>query len=51
MPWAGRMRISLRSKRMAFPAEIAEAVVFLVDAEAAHITGADLAIDAGYTAG
>jgi len=37
--------------RMAFPAEIAEAVVFLSSAQAAHITGADLAVDAGYTAG
>jgi len=38
-------------QRMAFPAEIAEAVVFLSCAQAAHITGADLAVDAGYTAG
>ncbi|MEO8370784.1 MAG: SDR family oxidoreductase [Candidatus Solibacter sp.] len=38
-------------QRMAFPAEIAEAVVFLSCHQAAHITGADLAIDAGYTAG
>jgi NAD(P)-dependent dehydrogenase (short-subunit alcohol dehydrogenase family) len=38
-------------QRMAFPAEIAEVVVFLSCTQAAHITGADLAVDAGYTAG
>jgi len=41
----------LSMQRMAFPEEIAEAVVFLSSAQAAHITGADLAVDAGYTAG
>ena len=38
-------------QRMAFPEEIAEAVVFLSCAQSAHITGADLAVDGGYTAG
>jgi len=38
-------------QRMAFPEEIAEAVVFLSCAQSAHITGADLPVDAGYTAG
>jgi NAD(P)-dependent dehydrogenase (short-subunit alcohol dehydrogenase family) len=37
-------------QRMAFPEEIAEAVVFLCCGQSAHITGADLAIDGGYTA-
>ena len=37
-------------QRMAFPEEIAESVVFLCCSQSAHITGADLAIDAGYTA-
>jgi 2-keto-3-deoxy-L-fuconate dehydrogenase len=37
-------------KRMAFPEEIAKAVLFLASDESSHITGADLAIDAGYTA-
>ncbi len=36
-------------QRMAFPEEIAESIVFLVCSQSAHITGADLAIDAGYT--
>jgi NAD(P)-dependent dehydrogenase (short-subunit alcohol dehydrogenase family) len=35
--------------RMAFPAEIAKAVAFLASDDSAHITAADLAIDAGYT--
>jgi NAD(P)-dependent dehydrogenase (short-subunit alcohol dehydrogenase family) len=37
-------------QRMAFPEEIAESVVFLCCNQSAHITGADLAIDGGYTA-
>ena len=37
-------------KRMAFPEEVAKAVLFLASDEAAHITGVDLAVDAGYTA-
>ncbi len=37
-------------QRMAFPEEIAESVVFLCCSESAHITGADLAVDGGYTA-
>jgi NAD(P)-dependent dehydrogenase (short-subunit alcohol dehydrogenase family) len=37
-------------QRMAFPEEIAEAVVFLCCCQSAHITGTDLAIDGGYTA-
>jgi len=36
-------------QRMAFPQEVAAAVVFLSSDESAHITGADLPIDAGYT--
>lgn len=35
-------------QRMAFPEEIAAAVVFLSCNESAHITGTDLLIDAGY---
>jgi 3(or 17)beta-hydroxysteroid dehydrogenase len=37
-------------KRMAFPDEIAKAVLFLASDESAHITGTDLTVDAGYTA-
>jgi NAD(P)-dependent dehydrogenase (short-subunit alcohol dehydrogenase family) len=37
-------------QRMAFPEEIADAIVFLSCEKSAHITGADLAVDAGYTA-
>ena len=37
-------------QRMAFPEEIAEAIVFLSCDQSAHITGTDLAIDGGYTA-
>jgi len=37
-------------QRMAFPEEVAKAVLFLASDEAAHITGVDLAVDAGYTA-
>jgi len=37
-------------QRMAFPEEIADAIVFLSCGRSARITGADLAIDAGYTA-
>jgi NAD(P)-dependent dehydrogenase (short-subunit alcohol dehydrogenase family) len=36
-------------QRMAFPEEVAAAVLFLSCDESAHITGADLLIDAGYT--
>jgi 2-keto-3-deoxy-L-fuconate dehydrogenase len=37
-------------QRMAFPEEIAEAVVFFCCSQSAHITGADLAVDGGYSA-
>ena len=37
-------------KRMAFPEEIAKAVLWLASDESAHITGTDLTVDAGYTA-
>jgi NAD(P)-dependent dehydrogenase (short-subunit alcohol dehydrogenase family) len=37
-------------ERMALPDEIAEAIVFLSCDQSAHITGADLAVDAGYSA-
>jgi NAD(P)-dependent dehydrogenase (short-subunit alcohol dehydrogenase family) len=37
-------------KRMALPEEIAEAVLFLASDQSSHITGIDLAVDAGYTA-
>jgi NAD(P)-dependent dehydrogenase (short-subunit alcohol dehydrogenase family) len=36
-------------QRMAFPEEVAAAVLFLSCNESAHITGTDLLIDAGYT--
>ncbi len=36
-------------QRMAFPKEIADAVVFLSCPDSAHITGANLVIDGGYT--
>jgi NAD(P)-dependent dehydrogenase (short-subunit alcohol dehydrogenase family) len=36
-------------QRMAFPEEVAAAVVFLSCDESAHITGVDLLVDAGYT--
>jgi cyclopentanol dehydrogenase len=35
---------------MAFPEEIAEAILFLSSRNSAHMTGADLVIDGGYTA-
>jgi NAD(P)-dependent dehydrogenase (short-subunit alcohol dehydrogenase family) len=37
-------------QRMAFPEEIAKAVLFLASDESSHIIGTDLAVDAGYTA-
>jgi NAD(P)-dependent dehydrogenase (short-subunit alcohol dehydrogenase family) len=36
-------------QRMAFPEEIAAAIVFLSSPDSAHMTGADLVVDAGYT--
>lgn len=36
-------------QRMAFPEEIAAAIVFLSCDESAHITGADLVVDGGYS--
>jgi NAD(P)-dependent dehydrogenase (short-subunit alcohol dehydrogenase family) len=37
-------------QRMAFPEEIAEAIVFLSCDQSSHITGADVAVDGGFTA-
>jgi 3alpha(or 20beta)-hydroxysteroid dehydrogenase len=37
-------------QRMAFPQEVADAIVFLSCNESAHITGIDLPVDAGYSA-
>jgi NAD(P)-dependent dehydrogenase (short-subunit alcohol dehydrogenase family) len=37
-------------QRMAFPEEIADAIVFLSCAESSHITGAELLVDGGYSA-
>jgi 2-keto-3-deoxy-L-fuconate dehydrogenase len=37
-------------QRMAFPEEVAKVVAFLAGEGAANITGADIAVDAGYTA-
>jgi NAD(P)-dependent dehydrogenase (short-subunit alcohol dehydrogenase family) len=34
---------------MAFPEEVAAAIVFLSCDESAHITGTDLAVDGGYS--
>jgi NAD(P)-dependent dehydrogenase (short-subunit alcohol dehydrogenase family) len=36
-------------QRMAFPEEIAAAIVFLSSDDSAHITGVDLLVDGGYT--
>ena len=36
-------------QRMAFPEEVANAILFLCSGESAHITGADLVVDGGYT--
>lgn len=36
-------------QRMAFPEEIASAILFLCSEDSAHITGADLVVDGGYT--
>jgi 2-keto-3-deoxy-L-fuconate dehydrogenase len=36
-------------QRMAFPEEIAKAILFLGSEEAAHITGEELVVDGGYT--
>ena len=36
-------------QRMAFPEEVAAAIVFLSCDESAHITGTDLAVDGGYS--
>lgn len=46
---AGLARTALR--RLARPEEVAELVVWLCSAQASYITGADHAVDAGYTAG
>jgi 2-keto-3-deoxy-L-fuconate dehydrogenase len=37
-------------QRMAFPEEIASVVLFLCSSDSTHMTGADLAVDGGYTA-
>ncbi|MBM3572497.1 MAG: SDR family oxidoreductase, partial [Alphaproteobacteria bacterium] len=45
-----RMRAMVPLKRMARPEEIAKAVVYLLSAESAFMTGAELVIDGGLTA-
>jgi NAD(P)-dependent dehydrogenase (short-subunit alcohol dehydrogenase family) len=51
-PAAFRASIEARHPlgRLAQPAEIAEAALFLASAEASFITGAALPVDGGYTA-
>jgi len=42
-------RIPMR--RMAQPADIADAVLYLASDESSYVTGSDLVVDGGYTAG
>jgi dihydroanticapsin dehydrogenase len=37
-------------KRIADPAEVASAILFLVSDDASYVTGAHLMVDGGYTA-
>jgi NAD(P)-dependent dehydrogenase (short-subunit alcohol dehydrogenase family) len=41
---------TIPQRRLASPDEVADAILFLASDEAAHITGASLAVDGGYTA-
>ena len=45
------LRALVRDQNMAEPLEIARAVLFLASDDAGFITGTDLAVDAGFSAG
>jgi NAD(P)-dependent dehydrogenase (short-subunit alcohol dehydrogenase family) len=45
-----RVAAAIPQRRLAEPEEVAAAILFLASDEAAHITGASIAVDGGYTA-